>query len=253
VSDQYVCKARGRALTLLARLADGGETTLTTRAQAMEESPATRYRALFTLQKHGFAEMDAETQNWHIGPDAFRVGSAFLRRTSLIERTRPVLRRLMETTGETANLGIAAGDHVLFVSQVETHETIRAFFPPGTKSPAHASGIGKALLADLGPRRLAPILDAPREAFTPNTLVDRADLLADLDVIRSRGYSFDNEEKNLGMRCIAAPIRNAYGETVAGLSVSGPTHRMALDQVAAMAAHVMDAAAEVSQALGHKA
>ena len=218
----------------------------------MDEAPATLYRALFTLQKHDFAQMDPQTQNWHVGPEAFRVGSAFLRRTSLIERTRPVLRRLMEETGETANLGIAADGDVLFVSQVETHETIRAFFPPGTLSPSHASGIGKALLADMPDRQLRDILRRPRVRFTAKTLTDADALLADLTEIRARGYSFDDEEKNEGMRCVAAPIRNVFGETIAGISVSGPTSRMTPDRIPDIASQVISAAADVSAGLGHK-
>lgn len=253
VSDQNVIKSLDRALTLMTRLAEGGETTLTDLSDTLDEAPATLYRALFTLQKHGFADLDPETQNWQVGPDAFRVGSAFLRRTSLIEVSRPILRRLMEATGETANLGIAAGDDVLFLSQVETHETIRAFFPPGTKSPSHASGIGKALLAHVSERRLGQILSRRREAFTSKTLVEKDALLADLHKIRARGYSFDDEEKNPGMRCIAAPIRDLYGETIAGISVSGPNSRMTSDRVDGMAVHVMAAAADVSAALGFRA
>ena len=80
------------------------------------------------------------------------MGSAFLRRRKLVDRARAVMQELMETTGETANLGVAEDDCVVFVSQVETHQAIRAFFRPGTRSPFHASGIGKAILAHLSAR-----------------------------------------------------------------------------------------------------
>ena len=92
-------------------------------------------------------EVQPATQLWFVGQEAFRIGSAFLGRTSLVEQARGVMHALMAETGETANLAIADGGQVIFISQVETHEPIRAFFRPGTRGPIHASGIGKALLA----------------------------------------------------------------------------------------------------------
>ena len=168
-----------------------------------------------------------------------------------MERARPVLRSLMEQTGETANLGVAQADQVLFVSQVETHESIRAFFPPGTLSPLHASGIGKALLAFMDEDQCKRILkQTDRERFTEHTLCDAGLLAADLEAIRARGFSIDGEEKNLGMRCIAAPVFNHYGEAVAGLSVSGPTSRVSPDRIAPFAEAVKAAAAALTAALG---
>jgi len=252
-TPQNTIKSLDRALHVLSQLARLENATLTGLAQELDESPATVYRVLTTFQGHGIVEIDEAAQTWHVGPNAFLIGSGFLRRTSLIERSRPVLRQLMEATGETANLGIENDGEVLFVSQVETHASIRAFFPPGTKSPAHASGIGKALLAHFPQDRLDRVLSRTLEGFTPHTLTAPDALVADLGLIRARGYSVDNEERNEGMRCIAAPIRNAYGETIAGISVSGPTSRVGTDQIDAFAQKVQEAAEAVSASLGAKA
>jgi IclR family acetate operon transcriptional repressor len=153
----------------------------------------------------------------------------------------------MEATGETANLGILNGDAVLFLSQAETHETIRAFFPPGTRSPLHASGIGKALLAFARPQDLRGLIRGLQlDSFTPMTLTTPEDLVADLTRIRVQGYALDNEERTLGMRCIAAPIFDLAGEAAAGISVSGPLHRMGDDRIAAIAQAVIAAGRELS-------
>jgi len=240
-----------RALTILEALADSGGIGLSALAAQLEQAPATVYRVLITFQGHGMAELDPATQAWNIGPRAFLVGSAFLRRTSVVERARPVLRALMADTGETANLGIAQGDTVLFLSQVETHASIRAFFPPGTQSPLHASGIGKALLAAFDADRLQAYLNrAELTRFTAATLTSPDALLADLTRTRARGYAFDNEEKNEGMRCIAAPVLNAFGEPVAGISVSGPSARMPEAETDRIGARVRAAAATLSEGLG---
>ena len=216
-----------RALDVLDALAGASGMTLTELSTALDQSAATMYRVLATLEARQIVEMEPQSQTWHIGAMAFRLGSAFLRRSSVIERARPVMRELMEATGETSNLGIERGGDVMFVSQVETHESIRAFFPPGTTSPMHASGIGKALLSCFGEDQLTRFLRGRTlEQFTDKTLTSADTLREDLAQIRSRGWSFDDEEKAPGMRCVAAPVFGMQGEVLAGISVSGPAARM---------------------------
>ncbi len=243
-------QALDRALDILDLLAAHPGLTLSEVAERMDQSPSTVHRVLHTLAARGVAESDPATQAWHIGPATFRLGSAFMRRSGIVERARPILRALMEHTGETANLGILNGDAVLFVSQAETHETIRAFFPPGTRSALHASGIGKALLAFGRPEILREVLErAPLQRFTDNTLTPEA-LQADMSRIRHRGFAFDDEERTRGMRCIAAPVFDLTGEAVAGISVSGPTHRIGHEHVKTLGAAVAAAAGDLTQASG---
>ncbi|MEM9582357.1 MAG: HTH-type transcriptional regulator BhcR [Pseudomonadota bacterium] len=248
---QNTIKSLDRAMEVLDYLSQGQGQTLSELASDLSQSAATVYRILITLETRGLVEFDAATQVWHIGPHAFIIGARYLRRTSLVERAGPLLRRLMEQTGETANLGIERNGQVLFVSQVETQATIRAFFPPGTLSKPHASGIGKALLAHMGERRLTSILDGTDlEKYTEFTLTARKALLADLEQTRARGYAIDGEERNIGMRCIAAPVFGLNGEVLAGISVSGPTSRVSADQIEVFSAYVMQAAADLSSATG---
>ena len=245
--DSGGVRALDRALDILDVIAAGGGLALAEIAARLGLAPSTVHRVLVTLAARGVAESDGATQTWHVGPTAFRHGSAFMRRSGLVERARPVLRRLMEATGETANLGILQGDAVLFLSQAETHETIRAFFPPGTRSALHASGIGKALLAHMrGPDLRALLQDMRLERFTPMTLTAPEALMADLALTRARGFSLDNEERSPGMRCIAAPIFDLAGEAAAGISVSGPLSRMEDARIAGIAQTVISAARELS-------
>ncbi|WP_370632885.1 HTH-type transcriptional regulator BhcR [Hasllibacter sp. MH4015] len=248
---QNTIKSLDRAMEVFEHLSETSGVTLSELAENLGQSPATIYRILVTLEGRGLVEFDRAAQHWLIGARAFVIGARYLRRTTLVDRARPVLRRLMEETGETANLGIARGSHVLFVGQVETHATIRAFFPPGTLSPMHASGIGKALLAQMSDDRLSRLFaTAPLDQFTQRTLTEPAHLRADLEATRDRGYAIDDEEKNEGMRCIAAPVFDLSGGAVAGISVSGPASRVSPGQVQPLAGAVMAAAEELSLAMG---
>jgi len=248
---QNTIKSLDRALEVLVQLGEMQGGTLSEIAGALDQSPATIYRVLTTFQGRGFADFDDQSQIWSIGPAAFLTGSHFLRRTSLVERARPIMRDLMEATGETANLGIERDGKVLFLGQVETHATIRAFFPPGTASAMHSSGIGKALLSRMDDKRQRQVLAASQlEQFTPYTLTDPEAMIADLQATKARGYSIDGEERNIGMRCIAAPVYNVFGEAVAGISVSGPTSRITEDRIDELATPVMEAAARLTRAIG---
>ncbi|NCO20511.1 MAG: IclR family transcriptional regulator [Rhodobacterales bacterium] len=250
-TDQNTIKSLDRAVQVLETLAALQSSTLSALAQTMGESPATLYRVLITLQNRGMVDLDDAAQTWHIGSGAFLIGASFLRRTALVDVARPFLRQLMEATGETANLGVERGDQVLFVSQVETHATIRAFFPPGSLSPLHASGVGKALLAQWPADRLnRHLARTTLHQFTPHTITAPDALRDNLALIAQRGYAVDAEEKNIGMRCIAAPVTNALGETVAGISVSGPTSRMDVASLQSIAARVKAAARDLSLAMG---
>ncbi|MDP3962217.1 MAG: IclR family transcriptional regulator [Pseudorhodobacter sp.] len=249
--SKIVIQSLDRAIDLMNTLAEGGAMTLSEVAARMAQSPATLYRILTTLQRRALVEADAKSQEWSIGPDAFRLGAAFLRRSSMVDRARPVMRHLMEMTGETSNLGIEKSDRVMFVCQVETEETIRAFFPLGTLSPLHASGIGKVMLSRASAARLDRLFkDGDLESFTRQTIVTRQAIGAELARIRQQGFAFDNEEKAEGMRCIAAPIVNFHGEAIAGISISGPSHRLTMAKVEAIGSLVRAAAEEVSRSLG---
>lgn len=240
-----------RALDVLGCVAAGSGLTLTEIANDLGQSPATIYRILTTFAARGALEMDAATQEWFVGPSSFRIGSAFMRRTGMVERARPIMRALMVKTGETANLGVENTGQVLFLSQVETHENIRAFFPPGAQSPMHASGIGKALLAHAGEAGIERYIrrqDLTR--FTENTFSDQDMLRAELLRIKAQGYAFDDEEKSIGMRCVAAPVFNSFGETVAGISISGPSARLTIKRISDVSEVVIGQARILSQSLG---
>ncbi len=220
-------KALERALLLIGIVAEADSLSLTDLSQRAGIPASTAHRLLITLQNFGYLEFRPDSQQWSIGVEAFRIGSSFARRIKVVDAGRPMLRELMAQTGETANMAVADSGDVVFVSQVETHEPIRAFHRPGTRAHMHASGIGKALLAHFDAARLDTWMrDKGLAAYTDNTICEPQALRRELETTRNRGWAIDNEERTLGMRCVAAAIYNAHGEAIAGISVSGPTVRI---------------------------
>lgn len=195
--------------------------------------------------------MDEVSQKWSIGIESLRIGAAFQRRNSVISAGRAAMADLMEATGETVNLAILDRFEVVFVSQVECHEPIRAFFAIGQRRTIHASGIGKALLAHMPADRLDTWLaKADLPGFTPATITDADALRAELTITKARGWALDDEEANPGMRCIAAPVFNVYGEATAGISLSGPSTRLTPQRLPGLGLKVRETADRISRLTG---
>lgn len=248
--DASTVQALDRGLTVLASVARGDGLSLTEIAEATSLAAPTVYRMLTTLEAHGMVEFDKAEQLWSIGVDTYRMGAAFLRRRKLVDRARSVMQELVERTGETANLGVAEDDCVVFVTQVETHQAIRAFFRPGSRSPLHASGIGKAVLSHRPPAQVRALAAKGLETYTPRTLVDGELLAADLGRANATGFAVDDEERHLGMRCVAAAIFDEFGRAIGGVSISGPTVRMTPERVEEVGPLIREAAARITALIG---
>jgi IclR family acetate operon transcriptional repressor len=165
--------------------------------------------------------------------------------------SRPFLKRLMDESGETANIGIEDDGDVVFISQVESHAPMRAFFRPGRRGAIHASGIGKAILSTWSNTEIAKVLASKTLThFTERTLDTLPALIMNIQEIRNRGWSVDDEEHTLGMRCIAAPLFNEYGEAIGGISVSGPTVRIDDKRLKTLGPVVRRTADELTRAAG---
>lgn len=241
-----------RALGLLNALAasDGG-LALSEVARTAGLAVSTAHRLLTTLQQEGFARFDEERGAWTVGVQAFVVGSAFLRSRELTAVARPVMRQLMERSGETVNLAVPDGGETIYVAQVECRKMMRAIARPGGRAMMHASGAGKALLAAMPADEVERVIaqhGLPRE--TPKTITAAGALADALEEVRRRGYAVDDEENAVGLRCVAAAIHDEHAQPIAALSLSGPTARIEDAMIVPLGEAVKAAAEEITRALG---
>lgn len=249
--DVGTVKALDRGIELLRVLAENGPQPLTELALRVGMPPSSAHRLLGTLESRRVVSFEPATQTWAIGVEAFRIGNAFVQRNNIVEASIGIMRKLVDETGETANLGIADGGHVVFLSQSETSYPVRAFHPPGTRGPIHASGIGKMLLALMARKDVEAILKKHGlTEKTPKTITSPSRIFDDLERIRECGWSLDDEESCIGMRCIAAPVHDSFGTAIAGLSISGPSQRIGDAAIPELALLVKRAAARVTDAIG---
>ncbi|MCL5778062.1 helix-turn-helix domain-containing protein [Limibaculum sp. FT325] len=241
-----------RALSLLRYLAASGEgMSLTELSEAAGLPPSTTHRLLTTLESERFVRPDPQGGVWRVGVAAFYVGSAFARSRDKLSLARPYLRRLMEMSGETANLFVESDGEAVCIGQIESRHAMRAITGVGGRVALHASAVGKTLLAFMDPMRRGRILSTmPLSRATANSVTERGRLEAVLTEVRALGYAIDNEEHALGLRCVAAPVFDEYGQAVAAISVSGPSARIPIDRLVTLGRMTAQAAAEATRDYG---
>ncbi|MEC5317617.1 glyoxylate bypass operon transcriptional repressor IclR [Brenneria populi subsp. brevivirga] len=226
---------------------------LTDLAQQAGLPNSTTHRLLTTLQQQGFVRQVGDLGLWTIGSHAFIVGSSFLQSRNLLAIVHPILRKLMETSGETVNLAVLdrSDFQAIIIDQVQCTALMRMSAPIGGKLPIHASGAGKAFLASLPDPQVAALLHKTGlHGYTPRTLDSPQRLKENLSDIRRQGYAFDDEEHALGLRCVAASILDEHREAFAAISISGPVSRITDDRVTELGALVIKAAKEITREYG---
>ncbi len=241
-----------RALLLIETLAEDDEGyRLTDLAVRTGLSPSTVHRLLTTLEKRRFVQFDRSDSIWHIGAKSFSVGTTFLRRRSFSAQALPFLRKLRDQTRETANLAVVDDGSVIIVNRVESREIMRTVTKVGGRVPMVASGLGKAVLSTYSEDDVhAVIRRQGMPKLTAKSVVRAGELCKILQTIREQGYSVDDEEAVMGLRCVSAVVFDDRSEPLAAISVSGTTARITIDRLPVLGKIVRDVAQELTTALG---
>jgi IclR family acetate operon transcriptional repressor len=220
-------------------------------AHAVGLPTSTAHRLLTTLQNERYVRFEADRSAWLVGVQAFRTGTAFMRSRDLIATARPYMRRLMEQSGESVNLGIIDRGEVVYLTQVETHKMMRTIAVPGGRTDICTSGAGKAILAFMQPDQSEKILTPDRMQTGAANLPNVNEVFHnDLQAIRARGYAIDDEENAVGLRCVASVIFDENCDPLASVSVSGPTARIPDVKLHGLGEAVAGISSEITHELG---
>jgi IclR family transcriptional regulator, KDG regulon repressor len=241
-----------RALKLLDTLADGqGEIGIVELSRRVALHTSTVHRLLATLAGQGYVRQSPDTSRYALGPKAIHLAEAYLGQLDLRRVAHPFLERLTQETGETANLVIQDGRAALYLDKVESPRSLRIFSHIGRRAPLHCTAVGKVLLANAPPAQVDGLLgEGPLERLTRRTITSVAQLRRELAAVRLQGYALDREECEEGGHCIAVPVRNAIGQTVAAVGISSPSVRMPVRRVQELVPAVLRTGREISERLG---
>ncbi|SIR85918.1 IclR family transcriptional regulator [Williamsia sterculiae] len=235
-------------LELLARLGEGGVSEI---AERIGVHKSTISRLISVLESRGYVEQVSDRGKYRLGFTIIRLAGSTMASRDLARESKDVGEALAAECGETVNLAVLDGDRAVNITQAAGSAGIALRTWVGQNSPAHATSSGKSLLSGLSDERLTVVLPERLEGFTATTIVERSTLLAQLQQVRSSGWSSVRDELEDGLTALAAPVRDHTNAVVAALSISGPSFRLGPEAVEGLADRVRVAAAEISTRLGH--
>lgn len=246
-------KAVVRTIRILEALASGDEVTLSQLSAETGLNKSTAYRFMQTLREEGYVRQNEETGSYSLTLRIAELGSPILSKLEIRKAARPVIERLSSETQETVHLAVLEQDEMVYVDKIESTKTLRVSMMSGVglTAPMYCTGVGKVLMAHVDAEKCERLLNAePLHRFTSNTITDRDRIDEELRTIRREGFAVDNEEHEVGVRCVAAPIWRGDGELAGAVSLSAPTVRLTNSELSNVRSRVVSAAGEISRALG---
>jgi DNA-binding IclR family transcriptional regulator len=237
-----------RALGVLRCVEADDSVGITELAQRTGLTVSTAHRLARTLTEAGLLIQDRRSERYQLGPALVVLGRKAEQRLGY-RQALPLLEELAEATGESINLGIRAGNEVRVVLDVESRQPLRFAQAPGSRVPMHVSAMGKCLLAGSGDiddqiNGLGDLVQA-----THRTITDRDQLHAELELVRERGWALNDEDRNPGVRAIAAPVSQPDGSVVGAVSIQGPTVRITDERLPELAALLNKTTREIAPLL----
>ena len=254
--SEYIIQAVDHALDLLEQFHDEvdelGVTELSKRLKLHKNNV---FRLLATLESRGYIEQNKVTENYRLGLKTLALGQTFIRQMGLLRQSRPVLENLVRECNETAYVAVLKDMSIVYMDVVETDHTVRVVPRVGSRLPAYCTAAGKVQIAYMTDDELNAFYpNRELQQYTASTITDREDLKKVLRTVADQGYAIDNEELDLGVRCVGAPIRDYTRRIIGAVSVSGPSMRFTDERLETeLIPLVKRAADEISAKLGfHK-
>ena len=244
-----------RGLSVLSVLSESSSPfNLTELSQQLHLSKSTIQRLTYTLQHLRYLDRDRETKKFRLGPKTLSLGFSAMKSLDLRRVAFPYLEETSKEIGETVNLAILDGTEIVYVERIKTQQILNINLQVGSRLPAYCTSVGKAMLAFLPEDRLEEVLrKTALVSFTSHTITRKEGLKKELQKVRIRGFATNNEELSIGLRSVAAPVRNFTGEVIAAVNIAVPSIRVSLKRLeTVLAKKVVEIADKISFILGYQ-
>ena len=223
-------------------------------ASLSELNVATTHRIVSSLVRRGYLNQKQKRQKYSLSTKFLQYSNVLSRRMKIRDIAFPIVDALNKMVGESVNIAILDRNEVVYIEHIETNKSLRIFTQVGNRVPLYCTGVGKIFLAHMDDDELQKALTITELLpQTINTITDIEQLKQELELVKTEGVAADNEEMEIGVKCIASPVKNSEGSVVAAISVSGPTARLSNKRVNEVKTLVKSCAVEVSRALGYNA
>jgi len=214
---------------------------------------STIFRLLATLSKHGYVDVDSDTKKYWLGFKILELSSIIYGSLKVQQIASPLVRELAMRTREASHLAVLNNGEVIIIDQQNSPEMVAVNTHIGMREPLHCTALGKVLFAYLPEDEMKTIFETRGlPALTQNTITKFEVMEKHLQKVRENGYAFDDEEYEIGVRCIGAPVRDHQGQVVAAIGISAPSSRIPYSRVEELAKIVTEIAEKVSHKMGFR-
>lgn len=240
-----------RLFLVLETLSAEGPISLADLSRQLNLNKSTVHRLLCSLIYMGYVKQDPETQKYDLSLKILSLSNRLLSRMDILEEVRPYLKKLAQETGETVHFVQLDGTEAIYIYKEESYQnSVRMVSKVGSRIPLYCSGVGKAMAADMEEDRIEELWKSSSiEKHTPHTVTDYSGFLERIQKIRKLGYALDDEENELGVRCIAVSIPDYKGNPKYAFSISAPAVRMSDERIHELAKVVLEAKQEILRAI----
>jgi DNA-binding IclR family transcriptional regulator len=214
---------------------------------------STTFHLVRTMALLGYLSQRRDSKRYRIGGRLFTLAAGALDESTLLALATPVLESLTAATGESAHFAIHSGNEIVVIARTARTGLLQLADRTGTQRPAHATALGKVLLASLTDEQVRRFLSGTElRRYTAKTIVERAALLREIEQVRRRGIAYDDGEFDQEVRCVAVPVHDFAGRVAGAIGISGALWSLSLHELEKKAAQVREAAAALSAQLGHR-
>lgn len=243
-----------RTLTILEVLSDYNDGLgITEISSLVNLHKSTVHRLLSTLIHKGYVVQDEESSRYKITFKLFELGSKKVHKLDLLKISRPYIKMLMESVNEVVHLIIREETDIVYIDKVEANNTISMASRIGKRNPMYCTATGKAILAYLPEEEIREVWNKSKIVkLTKNTNTDFILFKKELQEVKKNGYAIDDEENEIGVKCVGAPIFDMNGDVVAAISVTGPVTRITDDKIDFISNEVMQCTNLISKEMGYK-
>ncbi|WP_042347241.1 IclR family transcriptional regulator [Bacillus massiliigorillae] len=217
-------------------------------------SKSTVHGIIKTLEHRGYLQQNKDDLKYRLGLKLFELGNRVSHQFDLGQIARPIMKELVDELKETVHLVVFERGEVIYIEKLDGPRALRIYSHVGKRAPIHCTGVGKAILAFQEEEEMERLLlNSNLESFTEYTMTDKEELKKHLRLIRERGYSIDDEEIELGLKCVAAPIFDHHGDVMGAISCAAPKVRMDDARLTEVIKGIQQAAATISKSMGYNA
>jgi DNA-binding IclR family transcriptional regulator len=254
MQEKNPIQSADRIFSVLELITQKGQLGVMEISTKLNLNKSTVHRLLASLISMGYVRQDLVSGKYTLTFKLLSLAETFRSKIDVVSIAHPYLEQIMEKSKETVHLVQWEGSEVVYIDKVESNSSsVRMVSRIGLRQPMYCTAVGKAILSSISEDEVRKIWEESNiKKLTKNTIVDFEMLLNELELIRKRGYAVDNEENEIGVRCIAVYIKDYRGTAVNAFSISAPVNRMTDERIEEMASFILGMKKELSRALGYR-